>query len=383
MCPDCRFVFRVPRDHDGKGVICPNCRRMLRTPASGEPTPPLVARNRKIAPISLPESFQKVREKSREAPSATPQAESKTRRRAHSSPAEEQPDWEKIPGQRVRVSKKSPKFNSRNLVVAGMAVLLALVGTIYMIQRRQAGKPFEAGVVATASQKPVDHGPQPEKIELPLEMNRNETELIAELEPLTRKFLEATTVEEILPLIRDRERVEPMIRKEYPDGKIQPKGLGAFNTSGSIAYRSKLASVTVRSKDFESLQLAYIRTGEGMKIDWESYIGWSEMRWPEFLTAKTSKPTLFRASLKLVEYYNFSFSDDKKWQSYQLRSPDGESVVYGYVLRDSEVDKKLRPDEKTETRLVTVLLKFQPGETSKNQVLIGKVVADGWVEGVD
>ena len=35
------------------------------------------------------------------------------------------------------------------------------------------------------------------------------------------------------------------------------------------------------------------------------------------------------------------------------------------------------------TSLVPVLLKFQPGETSKNQVLIDKVLADGWVEGMD
>jgi uncharacterized protein YbaR (Trm112 family) len=43
VCPDCRFVFRVPRDHDGKGLICPSCRRLLRIPGPDDTPPPLLA----------------------------------------------------------------------------------------------------------------------------------------------------------------------------------------------------------------------------------------------------------------------------------------------------------------------------------------------------
>ena len=46
VCPDCRFVFRVPRDHDGKGIICPSCRRMLRIPTSADETAALDGRQR-------------------------------------------------------------------------------------------------------------------------------------------------------------------------------------------------------------------------------------------------------------------------------------------------------------------------------------------------
>jgi len=84
-----------------------------------------------------------------------------------------------------------------------------------------------------------------------------------------------------------------------------------------------------------------------------------------------------------VDYYNFEFSDERKWQSYQLRSPDGQHVVYGYVKRDSSADKELRPAEKNSGNLVTVSLKFPVGETSKNQVLIEQILADGWVEGAN
>lgn len=42
VCPDCRLVFRLSMDHDGKGAVCPACSRMLRIPGPGEKLPPLV-----------------------------------------------------------------------------------------------------------------------------------------------------------------------------------------------------------------------------------------------------------------------------------------------------------------------------------------------------
>jgi len=48
VCPDCRFVFRVPRDHDGEGIICPSCQRMLRIPKEGDESAPLMAPLQKV-----------------------------------------------------------------------------------------------------------------------------------------------------------------------------------------------------------------------------------------------------------------------------------------------------------------------------------------------
>ncbi len=42
VCPDCRLVFRIPTDHDGRGVVCPCCARMLRIPSADGPLSPPV-----------------------------------------------------------------------------------------------------------------------------------------------------------------------------------------------------------------------------------------------------------------------------------------------------------------------------------------------------
>jgi hypothetical protein len=374
---------------------------MLRIPGAGDTPPPLTKKSLKMIPVSLPESFQRSREKLPAvvvavAPTAevTPddaeqnstaepvlKRREKKRRRPEAS-AEDQPDWDKAPTHRKRVVKGDSKrrWVIGTLAVAMMATILVGIGLV--IQRRQSAASGPVIAVAPAPVATVAES-APENIELPLEMNRNELELVAELEPLTKKFLEATTVEELLPLVRDRDKVEPKIRKFYPDGKVPAPGMSGFNATGNIAYRSKLASVSVRTREFELKQIAFIRMADGLKVDWESYVGWSEMSWAEFLTKKPTQPVLFRASLKAVEYYNFSFSDDRVWSSFQFRSADGESVVYGYAKKDSALSARLQPNDPKGTSLVTVRLKFLPGEASKNQVVIDSFVADGWVEGID
>jgi hypothetical protein len=42
VCPECRFVFRVPKDHAGKGVVCTSCQRLLRIPSARDTTLPLM-----------------------------------------------------------------------------------------------------------------------------------------------------------------------------------------------------------------------------------------------------------------------------------------------------------------------------------------------------
>src|SRR6478672_5978907 len=67
VCPDCRFVFRVPRDHDGKGIVCPSCRRILRIPTAGDTPGPLTATLRRVPADEGPNAglIQKTRKRHR------------------------------------------------------------------------------------------------------------------------------------------------------------------------------------------------------------------------------------------------------------------------------------------------------------------------------
>src|SRR5688572_10229779 len=101
VCPDCRFVFRVPQGHDGKGVVCPCCRRLLRIPGVDDTPPALMAR---------PEKEQAER------PVLIRRA------RSRGEPLTEVHSWEQLPTGRHRSDSRSMR-----LMLIGGAVMLALI----------------------------------------------------------------------------------------------------------------------------------------------------------------------------------------------------------------------------------------------------------------
>ena len=153
-----------------------------------------------------------------------------------------------------------------------------------------------------------------------------------------------------------------------------------FNSSGVISLRDKLTSLMVTTRDQLEMPLAFIETPQGLKIDWESWVGWSDMPWEKFLSTTPSSSQTFRVTLSEVNYYNFMFSDESKWRSYRLISPDEEHSLYGYVEKGSVLDQKICPSEDAKVVKLMLSLKFPVGADSSGQVEIENLVAEGWVE---
>ena len=96
-----------------------------------------------------------------------------------------------------------------------------------------------------------------------------------------------------------------------------------------------------------------------------------------------TKPTsshVFRVILAPVDYYNFEFTDDQKWQSYRLESPDHEHALYGYAEKGTALNGNILTDKDTKRINLMLSLKFPAGATSGHQVEIERYVAEGWVE---
>ena len=216
---------------------------------------------------------------------------------------------------------------------------------------------------------------------LPKVMQKSESAFLATAEPMARAFLEAETAEDILPLVYQPERIRKLLQDRYPDGKIPASGMAKFNANGRVSYKDSFAAVTILTPEYESKQLAFIDGDNGLKIDWESWVGWSEVSWPVLLETKPETPVLVRVMARWVDYYNFGFSDENAWRSYRLVSPDGRHTLYGYVDRNSLLDQRLRPSEPTASIAVTLKIHFRPDEQSDNQVVVDSFISDGWVLG--
>lgn len=207
---------------------------------------------------------------------------------------------------------------------------------------------------------------------------RSDAEFLKLAEPLAERFLNARRVEDLQETVRNPDLAEPRMRAVYPDGKLTPPGMAGFNLRRDVVRKDGFATVTVRTRDYEDKALTFSDAEDGVKVDWESWAGWSAMPWPEFLDKKPEEARVFRVTLSPVDYYNFGFSDDRKWHSYQLVSPDGEHALYAYAERDSVLDARLKPGPDVKHLPLMLALKFPEGG-SHNQVLIEDMTADSWV----
>lgn len=352
VCPDCRFVFRVPLDHDGKGIVCPSCRRILRIPTPGYIPPPLVA-----APQSV------------DAEAATKPVSSPLvgiRRRRRKVAGDVTPSWEEKSGVSFRKWRKQQFWM---LVGGGVLFVIIVAGVVLGLG---GGRASDSKSVAIPPAVAV-----PAAVEA---TTRADLPTMAELEVLAGKFLNATTLDELLPLVRNPQVAEPRMRRQYPDGIVPALGLTEFNTTAQTDVSSAVLQFMIRTRDHEDRILDYVNSPDGVKIDWESWSGWSDMTWAEFRATKPTTSQVFRLVLSPVEYFNFDFKDESKWRSYMLLSPDQEHALYGYVELGGLVERQVRQAGEGGGILLMLALRYPENAASDNQVIIERFVNDRWVE---
>jgi hypothetical protein len=334
----------------------------MRIPSSRDVPPPL------FAPVS---------EESPEDVVGQGRPKKNKRRRGKKASGAKDHSWEQAPqSSRIRRGENS---KMQMMLVAGGLLFAAIVAG--MLVPMLTSKP----PVVSAIEKPADVIADviAKVVEVAPVAQRTAASILSEAEPLAKKFLEATAVDEVLAIVRNPGVAEARMREYYPDGKIEPAGLSKFNSGSGIITKGKLVSVPVITRDHGEKALGFVETPEGLKIDWESWVGWSELPWEKFLSTKPTTGQVFRVILSPVDYYNFGFSDDFKWQSYRLESPGKENGIYGYVERGSELDKRIRPNADEKEVMLTLSLKFPLDPKSSSQVAIEKFICSGWVEEVE
>jgi len=342
------------------GLVCPSCRRLLKLPFPGDSPPPLVI-SQQVTPEPVIVTVQ--------GEPARPKGEVRKRRRRVTKDKESvTPDWEHKRGRR---SARSEKILMASMI--GGALLLVVVALALFLKSKPAAQAAPAHLTKT----PI--------IELPiapppLDETPDVGAFLRVAEPLARSFLEGKTVTDLLAVVRHPKITGPRIQELHPDGMLKPPGMEAFAEGGQVMLEKSTAVVRVRTGTFEEREVSFFRSTDGWKVDWESWVGWSDMPWDEFKEKQPKSPTRFRVHLKPIIYYNFGFSDDLKWRSYLVESPDGNHRFFAYVERGSRVDDLINLADNPSGDDYVLDLCFPPDNPGSNQVLIAAWIADGWVE---
>lgn len=358
VCPDCRFVFRVPGNYSGRGVVCPSCKRLLRVPTPADTTLPLMNTPQKSAADA-------------DGGEAEP-ARLKKRQRGRKSVGFDDQPWDQ--GAHATAPVAEDKRSMRWMRLGGIALFAAMVGVvIYTLKVTPKSAP-----VAVVQTPVVPAAKDP--VEVALGAKQAEAIVLKDAEALARKFLAAKSEAELLPLVHNPEVTAGRMREFYGGKEIKPPGFSKFDSRSVIRLAQQSLLVLLETGEMEERGMVFKKSPQGLKIDWESWVGWSEMPWAKFVVEKPTTSSMFRVILNRVEYYNFGFTDESKWQSYQLVSPDEEHTLFGYTEKNSQLDVQVRPKGGAKTMAAALKLKFPPDATSASQVIIESVVMEGWVE---
>jgi hypothetical protein len=184
----------------------------------------------------------------------------------------------------------------------------------------------------------------------------------------------------LLPVVRDATRVRPMIEAYYRERPFQPAEVKSLPKRGEMFAYQNIIVGHIEFANFDRRIVAIEKTPKGYFLDWESYVGWSEVPWEQLGTARPIEPVIVRARVKDDDYYNHTFADPARLACYRLSSFDGTHVVYGYVERRNPLFADLQArTQLNRLILATLKVRFISKSGPSNQVEITELVEDGWV----
>jgi hypothetical protein len=391
VCQDCRGIFRVPADYQGKGVVCPVCDRMLRLPRAGELLPDLVesdepaveptAKEESIASTQIAEEIREdvvtLEDTSSQAQTDSPKTRGEWRRRKkdRSKAKDIEGEWQK--GTDKKIIRYSNGRETLWWAVAGIG-FMGLAAAAIIVMRPD--KPVAPQIQSKAPIEFIDETvAERAREKAALELLAKERAARAVVE----KAFQAKTVEDLIPLLRPVEGLEQKVRAHYGKYPLKPGQLEHIDEITPIfGYESHGFCAKVKLQNFRNGELAILKVGDGYGIDWESWVGWSEMDYEILIAQKPTTAVEVRVTVTPANYYNFDFPSDteREWQCYRLRFANQNNDLYGYIPRNARDNGIIMPTVEERAKAIILRIRYKDEKSYPTQVIIDSVVAEGWIK---
>lgn len=344
-----------------------------------------------LAPADIPAAEVKTPEPKEFAAASTLGNESRSsgRRRVRQSTrgTDAKPDWE----QTSVSNKRESGQGSPILWIVGASLLglsVVAVGAWLLVGNTKQSN--TSGNADTEEWKPEVTGiAPPEKVELTEEEKKTNQEIqdsiasgnnvLEQADDIVKKFLSVRKVEDFEALVRFPETTMPKIRKWYKKHHLEPTLVKEVGYGGRVTVKGKMASLALQMDDYSLRQIALERTKAGYRVDWESWVSWTEMDWDELFDKRPVEPVTVMVRCSLDTYYNRYFRDDSKWLAVKMTNPGSDRTLYGYVDRGDPTLMRLIGDLGANPTAAILKIRYPKDAVAGNQAIITKHILNGWV----
>ena len=374
-CQACGGKLRAPRSAIGTTVGCPGCKTGVYVP---DPTPTpnkgftpsvmIVDPRRKLgvesrkdtAATSVEDAFkERLRRTTEDTYRVDPNNPVMKRRDMRKlKHSKNLTNWDTAPQRRQRSARSRRILFA--LYCATAIILLLMVGVFWKSVKRTGPRPV-AAVIA------------PKTLETLATSDFSE-----QLWETIQNFCTAPTASDLLPFIRDPRRVGPKLIKYYnAENPWTPLVLGE---KPDLEVRGDFILLSLRLKDFTTIPLGLEKTKEGFLVDWESFVGYCELPWPELRQKRPRTPVLARAVISPTEYFNMDFPSATTHRSYRISDLHSDHVFYGYVPINGPVDLQIKKTLLYAPSVLAVLrVRYPVNSTNDRQLEITEVLESGWI----
>ncbi|MEM9480850.1 MAG: hypothetical protein AAGA58_14435 [Verrucomicrobiota bacterium] len=203
-----------------------------------------------------------------------------------------------------------------------------------------------------------------------------ETEKTAEL---ARRFMLTDTRGERLFLVRDAERVRPLMEQWEAENPFRKMNLGKILLSKVIEEDdSRFIVLALETDDGGHHFVAGEAFDETVLLDWEFCVRYQPMSLEQFKRDKPQHPVPFRVKLKEGDYYNYEFSDNLVYQSVRLTYPGTDFLLHGFIDRTAPFANDLITEVLFDQPSFIVNLRYPKNAKSDNCVEITGVEHRSW-----
>ena len=238
------------------------------------------------------------------------------------------------------------------------------------------------------SEQPVEPAPT-EPAEVVAELKEDpQADVMRRVFSALADFAKIPDWESRLPFVRNRERVEPLMRSYYQTNEDAPMLELVANREVSFIRRGDkhFALVTAREETgTEQVPFIFEMTDGDPEflIDWEILVNHEPVPWGDFVAARSVEPSPFRVRISPSKYYNRPFMDEEKYAGYSFtRLGNSNEINYAFVVRGSALNLQIERylgRQLSGNRAMVLNLRFPDKAEFDNVLQIDSLVRDGWL----